>query len=174
MESSIINGIIYFVKKLNYWYEFSFTHYVFKKLSEIIKESSIFGPLYRLFKIEKDLQFLNGSILIYYPVKFIGEIINIGKRLFTFICKLNKTSLNRRLFYSLISPLQRKDFGITMYFSLFFGIFLVRTVVSFSLFNIILCIVFFVLTLLDYSFIAKTIAGSVPGRIFYWLLRRDQ
>ena len=172
MNSVIIGFVMKLFMGLNEWYEYSLTYRITTRIIESFKNSFILGPIHRAFSIEQKRDYTTGSIVLGIPVRIFEWAMKTFKKIVLWIVENNKTSINYGLFSSVIAPISQAEVGISIFFAVLCGLFLIRTLVGFSLLNVGITLICFVLMMLDGKFIVNTVLGSFPSKIISWFVRR--
>lgn len=178
-NSFIIFKLLSFFNKLNEFYEYSVTYKVFNKIGTASFNSFIIGNCYKKFTSPTHINYAEGSLIITTIFRVFSVIFNFLKQLYVLLAKLNLTSKNKKIFDKFIAPLTSIEKGVPAIFSVLSGVFFIRVIISILsgfgisviIINTILCLIFILLTFVNFSFLSRVISGSFPIKIINWLFK---
>lgn len=176
-NSFIISKLLKIFNKLNEFYEHSVTYKIFNKIGKALFNSFIIGNSYNKFISPIQNNYTEGSLIISTIFKGFSAVFNFFKQLYLLLAKLNLTSKNKKIFDKFIAPLTSIEKGTDAIFSVLSGLFFGRIIIgifsgyeiSAIIINIIVCLIFILLTFVNFSFLSRVINGSFPVKIINWL-----
>ena len=172
-KSAVILWLVGFLKKLNYYFEYSFIYKMLTSIGKAAKSSK----LLKMFMSEKETDYAQGSFLLR-PLLYISWVfMGVLKVFFKLLKHLNRSSINKKLFDTAITPLKTTEGLISAICLVLGGIMLVIGISSFGsvlmVAGVVAGVVFIVCGVFLPEFLATAFRGCFPMWLIKWFFSEE-
>ena len=174
-DSFVINKIIDILKKLDEFTEYSYIYKFFKWIGSLISESYIYTRLKNGIVNPWNKDYLDGSLIMKIIFGITGFFIGIGEKIYNFFTKLNKSSLNKKLFDKYIIGLKKEGnivsaiTGVLCGISMVIGInYIIKSNIKMGIIILIFGIINFLVCIFLNEKIARAFKNSLPKKLLFW------